>query len=66
MNDYNSWSHAGWWKSKEERARQMTEAQLRYSRQDCHEAALAGAAPDKYRDEGSIYVGELRRRKLHA
>lgn len=66
MFDENAWPHVGWWKMKEEIARGMTISQLHYARLDCHKAALAFPCSDtesKYRDEGSIYAMEMKRRQ---
>jgi len=61
--DYYEWPHVGWWKSKESIARNMTVSQLHYARLDCDKAARSNPAVEgKYRDEGSIYAMEMRRR----
>lgn len=62
-DDYYEWPHVGWWKSKESIAKNMTVSQLHYARLDCDKAARANPNTEgKYRDEGSIYAMEMRRR----
>jgi len=62
-SNYNEWPHVGWWKTRERIAKGMTVSELHYARLDCDKAARANPATEsKYRDEGSIYAMELRRR----
>jgi len=63
--NYYEWPHVGWWKQKEEIAKRMDIKQLHYARLDADKAARAFPNSDqesKYRDEGSIYAQEMRRR----
>lgn len=54
---------AGWWQTKEEKAKKMTLAELVYARKDCFEAAKANPNTEgKYMDELSIYAKEMNRR----
>ncbi len=62
---YYQWPGAGWWATKERIASGMTFQQLHYARLDCDKAARAMPRTDtesKYRDEGSIYALEMKRR----
>jgi len=58
------------WAATEKRARAMSAEQLHYARLDCHKAAQCWSDPDSdpdgnfdfYRDEGSVYAKEQKRR----
>jgi DNA-binding MarR family transcriptional regulator len=64
-HNYYEWPHVGWEKQKARIAKGMSVSELHYARIDCDKAARANPGTDtesKYRDEGSIYAQELRRR----
>jgi hypothetical protein len=66
-DSYYEYPNAGWWNSKAEIAKKMTDkmtdSALWFSRKDCHKAAKANPATEgKYMDELSIYVTEINRR----
>ena len=51
------------WNGKAEKARGMSDDELRYAIKDCYEAARAGMDEGYYSDEGSIYYTELKKRE---
>lgn len=60
---YFDYPHAGWWRTKEEIAGRMSEAELWYARFDCNKTAEEVTDQEnKYRDEGSIYHREIDKR----
>jgi hypothetical protein len=55
------------WNQKQEYARTLSEASLRFAQQDCIEAARAAFRTENegyYHDEASVYRAELVRRGL--
>jgi len=50
------------WNGKAEKARGMTDAELRYAIDDCAECVRCGVDGGYYSDEGSIYRAEYKKR----
>jgi len=62
--DSIDYPHAGWWRTKAERARDMTLDELWFSRRDCNEAAdVVVDGYGKYKDEATIYAAEIQKRE---